>query len=148
MWCSDGEGVAGDGAGCGPAHGWSLAVLGVGPRHFWRRAWRALVVGWWSVGSLVLVVLVASGVGVAPRQSWRLQLQVLHWVPSRVGVLKVMMLMLRLGGGAALMLTLAALVMLMVRVLQAVLRVLAPLVMPMVRALQVMHWWMVLLLML
>ena len=58
------------------------------------------------------------------------------------------MLMLRVGGGAAVMLTLVALVMLMVRVLPAVLRVLAPLVMSMARALQVMHWWMVLLVML
>ena len=62
-------------------------VLGVGPGHFWRRASGALVVAWWSVGSPVLVVLVASVVGVAPRQSWRLQLQVLHRVLSRVGVL-------------------------------------------------------------
>ena len=50
------------------------------------------------------------------------------------------MLMLRVGGGAAVMLTLVALVMLMVRVLCGVLRVLAPLVMPMARALQVMQW--------
>ena len=50
MWWSDGEGVAGDDAVCGPALGWSSAVLGVGSRHFWRRAWRALVVGWMSVG--------------------------------------------------------------------------------------------------
>ena len=53
------------------------------------------------------------------------------------------MLMLGVGGGAAVMLTLVALVMLMVRVPPAVLR--APLVMPMARALQVMNWWMVLL---
>ena len=115
------------------------------PRHFWRKAWRALVVGWWRVGSPVLLVLVASGVGVAPRKSWRLLLQVLHRVLSRVGVLWVMMLMLRVGGGAAVTLTLVALVRLMVRVLPAVLGALARLVMPKVRALQVMHWWMVLL---
>ena len=53
------------------------------------------------------------------------------------------MLMLRLGGGVALMLALVALVMLMVGVLPAVVLVLAPLVMPMARALQVMHWRMV-----
>ena len=46
-----------------------------------------LMVGWWSVGSPVLVVLVASGVGVAPRQSGRLQLQVLHRVLLRMRVL-------------------------------------------------------------
>ena len=57
MWWSDGEGVAGDGAGGGPALRRSSAVLGVGPRHFWRRAWRALVVGRWSVGSPILVCL-------------------------------------------------------------------------------------------
>ena len=45
------------------------------------------------------------------------------------------MLMLRVGGGAAVMPMLVALVMLIVRVLPAVLRVLAPLVMPMARAL-------------
>ena len=50
------------------------------------------------------------------------------------------MLMLQVGGGAAVMPMLVALVML--------LRVLAPLLMPMARALQVMHWWMVLLVML
>ena len=146
MCCFDGEGVACDGAWCGPTRSWSSAVLGVGPRHFWRTAWGALVVGWWSVGSPVLVLLVASGVGVPPRQSWRLQVQLLHRVLSRVGMLWVLMLMLRVGGGAAVMLTLVALVMLMVRVPPAVLR--APLVMPMARALQVMNWWMVLLVML
>ena len=88
-----------------------------------------MAVGWWLVGLPVLVVLVASGIGVASRQSWRLQ-----W--------------LRSGVGAAVMLMLVALVMWMVRVLPAVLRVFAPLVMPMARALQVMHWWMVLLVML
>ena len=125
-----------------------VMVLGVGPRMGGRRQFWALglatSVGWWSVGSTVLVVFLASGAGVAPRQSWRLQLQVLHQVLSRVAVLYVMMLMLRPGGGAGVMLTLVALVMLMMRVLPAVLRVLAPLVMPMARLLQVMHLWMVL----
>ena len=51
------------------------------------------------------------------------------------------MLMLWPAGGAAVMLTLVTLVMLMVRVPPAVLR--APLLMPTARALQVMHWWMV-----
>ena len=42
------EGVAGDGSGREFVHGWSLAVLGVGPRHSWRRAWWAFVVGWFA----------------------------------------------------------------------------------------------------
>ena len=58
------------------------------------------------------------------------------------------MLRLRVDGSSAVMLTLVAMVMLMLRVLSAVLRMLAPLVMPMARALQVMHWWVVLLVML
>ena len=41
----DGEGVARDGSGFEFAHGWSSLVLGVGPRHSWRRAWWAFVVG-------------------------------------------------------------------------------------------------------
>ena len=86
-------------------------------------------------------VFVASGVGVVPRQSWRLQLQVLHRLLSRVP-------MLRQGGAVAVMLMLVALLMLMVRMLPAELWVLAPLVMPIARALQVMLWWMVLLVML
>ena len=57
-----------------------VTVLGVGPRmggcrRFWARALATPGGGprrrWWSVGSSVLSVLVASGVGVAPRQSWR-----------------------------------------------------------------------------
>ena len=57
-----------------------VMVLGVGPRmggplRFW--AWARATPGgglgwrWRSVGSLVLAVLLTSGVGVAPRQSWR-----------------------------------------------------------------------------
>ena len=78
-----------DGASCGAlmVRVLLVMVLGVGPRYSWRRARWALVVGWWSVSSPVLVVLVASGVEAAPRQSWRLQLQALHRVLSRVGVL-------------------------------------------------------------
>ena len=44
-----------------------------------------LVVGWSLVGSPVLV-FVAPGVGVGPRQSWRLQLQVLQRLLLKVGV--------------------------------------------------------------
>ena len=57
-----------------------LMVLGVGPRMGGRRrfwTWALATPGgwsgrrWWSVGSPVLAVFVASGVGAAPRQSWR-----------------------------------------------------------------------------
>ena len=40
------EGVAGDSSGREFMHGWSSAVLGVGPRHSWRRGCWALEVGW------------------------------------------------------------------------------------------------------
>ena len=62
-----------------------VMVLGVGPRMGGRRRFWAWVLPtpgggpggrWWSVGSPVLAVLVASGVGVAPRQSWRRVLMV------------------------------------------------------------------------
>ena len=62
-----------------------VMVLGVGPRmggrqRFW--AWALATPGggpggrWWSVGSPVLAVLVASSVGACPRESWRRVLMV------------------------------------------------------------------------
>ena len=62
-----------------------MKVLGVGPRMGGRRrfwVWGLATPGagpggrWWSVGSLVLAVLVASGVEASPRQSWRTLLMV------------------------------------------------------------------------
>ena len=44
----DRRAVAGHGSGREFAHGWSSAVLGLGPRDSWRRAWWAFVVGWFA----------------------------------------------------------------------------------------------------
>ena len=87
----DGEGAAGDALVDGMSGDVLMVsvllvmVVGVRPRmgghrQFW--VWGLVILGggpdgrWWSVGSPILAVLVASGVGAAPRQSWRRVLMV------------------------------------------------------------------------